>query len=278
MNILITGANGYLAKKLIKELASKTKHNLTLLVRKNSNVNDLQRYVNNDGIIFYDGSIESLKFLKQFKIDIVFHLANYYPDIKRLHDPVEIIGSNFLLIANIISTLENTNNYRIINIGSYITVGHQNSLYGITKQAAQNYISIIGGENYILYDTYGANDPRSKLINSLIYHSKTKEKLKMKKSKNSQIKLIYIKDVISAFMLAIEKQQQSICKISTETLTLKEVIDTFNNISKQEVNVEWPEDKVNQYILPEIDQNIKGVEGWKPRYNLVTGLTELLRS
>ena len=73
MNILITGANGYLAKNLIKELINKTKHNLTLLVRKDSNVDELLNYINIENVVFYDDKIESLKDLKN-KIDLVFHL------------------------------------------------------------------------------------------------------------------------------------------------------------------------------------------------------------
>ena len=65
MNILITGANGYLAKNLIKELINKTKHNLTLLVRKDSNVDELLNYINIENIVFYDDKIESLKDLKK---------------------------------------------------------------------------------------------------------------------------------------------------------------------------------------------------------------------
>ena len=52
MNILITGANGYLAKNLVKELASKTKHKLTLLVRKDSDIDELLIHVNIENIIF----------------------------------------------------------------------------------------------------------------------------------------------------------------------------------------------------------------------------------
>ena len=55
MNILITGANGYLAKNFVKEIANKTNHNLILLVRKDADINDLIRYVTIDKIIFYDG-------------------------------------------------------------------------------------------------------------------------------------------------------------------------------------------------------------------------------
>jgi len=276
MNILITGANGYLAKFFIKELFSNTKHDLTLLVRKDSNVDDLLKYVDIKNIIFYDGNIKSLNVLQNNKTDLIFHLANYYPDANRPAIPEEIISSNLTLIANVISSIRDGNNCRIINIDSYVTIGRQYSLYGLTKQAAERYISAHNGESYILYDTYGANDPRPKLINHLINYSKTGKKLKMKHSKDSQINLVYIKDVISAFMLAIDKKQHLTCKISTETLTLKKVIDTFNEVSEKKVNVMWPEDNCN--YLPVIPEEVKKPKGWEQRYNLIMGLTEMLKS
>ena len=106
MNILITGANGYLAKNLIKELINKTKHNLTLLVRKDSNVDELLNYINIENVVFYDDKIESLKDLKKNKIDLVFHLANYYPDANRPDISEVIISSNLTLIENVVSSLE----------------------------------------------------------------------------------------------------------------------------------------------------------------------------
>jgi len=284
MNILITGANGYLAKNLIKELARNTTHNLTLLVRKDSNVNELLEYVNIENIIFYDGNIDSLKNLQKYKIDLIFHLANYYPDSIRPVIPEEIISSNLTLIVNVITSLgdnlnksRDRNNFRIINITSYVIHdGDVDTLYKHTKNSAFNYLRNRNCQNYMLYDTYGENDPRPKLINYLINHSKTEKKLKMKNTKDSKINLVYIKDVISAFMLAIEKEQKTdIFEIRGDTLTLEEVVDTFNEVSEKKVKVVWPENFPVNYIL---DSNVhKTPEGWKPRYNLIMGLTDILK-
>ncbi len=282
MNILITGANGYLAKNLVRELINKTKHNLTLLVRKDSNVDELLNYVNIESVIFYDGKIESLKDLKKIKIDLVFHLANYYPDVNRPEIPEAIISSNLTLIANIVSSLESDINtggdrkdFRIINVTSYVIWDKgSDSLYKHTKYSALCYLKNKNCQNYILYDTYGKNDSRPKLINYLIKYSKTGEKLYMKRSKNWEINLVYFKDVISAFMLAIENEQETdILDISSDFITLKEVVDTFNEVSKNKVNVVWPEDySSNPFIQAHVTP-----KGWKPKYNLFMGLTEILK-
>ena len=284
MNILITGANGYIAKNLIKKISNNTKHNLTLLVREDSNIDDLLKYVDIENIIFYDGSIKSMRNLANYKIDLVFHLANYYPDSIRPNIPEEIISSNLTLIANVVTVLQdNTNsdiknrNFRIINVTSYVISDRdENSLYKHTKKSAFNYLRNQNCQNYILYDTYGENDPRPKLINYLINYSNTGEKFNMKYSEDSQINLVYIKDVIDAFILAIDKNQKNdIFEIRCETLTLKEVVNTFNQISEKQVNVIWPKKNLKNTIKINIYNSPKN---WKAKYSLITGLIEMFKN
>jgi CDP-paratose synthetase len=286
MNILITGANGYLAKNLVKELASKTKHKLTLLVRKDSDIDELLIHVNIENIIFYDGSIDSLNNLQNYKIDLVFHLANYYPDAIKPAIPEEIISSNLTLISNVITSLgdnidkvQKELGYRIINVSSYVI--HHNdtdSLYKHTKDCAFNYLRNRNCQNYLLFDTYGGNDPRPKLINYLINYSKNGRKLEMKCSKDSHINLVYVKDVISAFMTAIEKKgKEDIYEIRCDTLTLEEVVNTFNEVSEKKVKVIWPESVHGPINYISETGIIKTPDDWKPRYNLIMGLIEMLK-
>ncbi|MDC3386728.1 NAD(P)-dependent oxidoreductase [Gammaproteobacteria bacterium] len=284
MNILITGANGYLAKNLVKELVGKTKHKLTLLVRKNSDVDELLNHVSIENIIFYDGSIGSLNNLQNYKIDLVFHLANYYPDTIKPAMPEEIISSNLTLISNVITSLgdnidkvQRELNYRIINVSSYVIHDSDtDSLYKHTKKCAFNYLRNRNCKNYLLFDTYGGNDPRPKLMNCLINYSKAGKTLEMKCSKYSQINLVYIKDVISAFMTVIEKKgEEDLYEIRCDTLTLEEVVKTFNEVSENKVKVIWHEYSPTNYISE--TEIIKTPEDWKPRYNLIMGLTEMLK-
>lgn len=285
MNILITGANGYLAKNLIMELARKAEYKLTLLVRKGSNIEELLNYVNIKSIVFYDGNIESLESLKLYKINLVFHLANYYPDSKRPAIPKKIISSNLTLIVNIVSALGDKKSFKIINISSN-AASYDSSLYGTTKLAAEKYlVENYDCNTYRLHDTYGENDPRPKLINQLINYSSTGKILEMKGLPDQPIHLAYIKDVINAFISAIENPEPSanydtirpypVKHIFSETMTLKEVIETFNKISSKKVNVSWRIQKKTNF-LP-----LKGPgefpRDWRPRYNLNMGLTEMLK-
>ena len=113
---------------------------------------------------------------------IVFStLANYYPDTIKPAIPEEIISSNLTLISNVITSLgdnidkvQRELNYRIINVSSYVI--HYNydedSLYKHTKDCAFKYLRNRNCKNYLLFDTYGGNDPRPKLMNCLINYSK----------------------------------------------------------------------------------------------------------
>ena len=69
------------------------------------------------------------------------------------------------------------------------------------------------------------------------------------------------------------KGQSNRFYISSDFITLKEVVDTFNEVSKNKVNVVWPEDySSNSYIQAHVTP-----KGWKPKYNLTMGLTEILK-
>jgi len=285
MNILVSGANGYLAKKFIKELIRKNNHHLTLLVRKDSNVEDLLKYVNKKNLIFYDGTIESLNMLKKKNIDLVFHLANYYPDSSRPAIPDKIISSNLTLITNIVSSLGDKRNFKVVNISSN-AAENDSTLYANVKLIAEKFLS----ENYNcttyrLHDTYGAKDPRPKLINQLINYSSDGKVFEMKSPPNKIIHLTYVKDVVSAFLSIIENPEDNVEYNSTksfpikhiysETMTLKEVIETFNTVSNKKVKISWK-------IHTELNQDLKSSghfpNGWKPKYNLATGLSEILKT
>ena len=96
----------------------------------------------------------------------------------------------------------------------------------------------------------------------------------MNRSMNWKINLVYLKDVISAFMLAIENEEEAdILDISNNFLTLKQVVDTFNEVSKNKVNVVWPKDHSSNSFT----QTHNTPNGWKPKYNLTMGLTEILK-
>ncbi len=278
MNILITGANGYLAKNFIKKLVGETNHRLILLVRKGSDINELIELVNNSNIILYDGSRKSLQNLNNYKVDLVFHLANYYPDSKRPAIPEKIINSNLTLIIDIVETLrvKGNNIPRIINVSSSVVNNNDdNSLYKITKKCAESYLkSQMNCQTYFLHNIYGKDDTRPKLINHLINSSKSGEKLKMMCHCDTKINLVYVKDVIEAFMLGLEKKPNSENDIYTDSLTLKEVVDTFNKVSENQVYVEWPRD---EKIKNSNCIGSKTPTGWKPKYNLTSGLSEILK-
>ena len=75
VNILITGATGFLGIHLVKKLNS-IGYNLKLLIRKNSNISPFQDLKNIDYIIGDINSIETLYNAVE-DIDLIYHLAAY---------------------------------------------------------------------------------------------------------------------------------------------------------------------------------------------------------
>ena len=74
MKILVTGATGFIGRKLVAELI-KTKHDVTALVRKTSDVKGLSKKLR-----LLDGDMTNSLSLEQAvqDIDLVIHLAAYF--------------------------------------------------------------------------------------------------------------------------------------------------------------------------------------------------------
>ena len=63
--------------------------------------------------------------------------------------------------------------------------------------------------------------------------------------------------------------------IKNQSITLKDVIDTFNEVSSKKVIVEWLNEKFETGY--HADSMVKTLPDWKPIYNLTMGLTEILK-
>ncbi len=117
--ILITGANGFLGSSLVK-LALKKKYTVNVLVRKKSNLKNLDRYVSK--INLYYGDIRDIESLNNpiKSSDIIFHVAaDYRLWAKKISDLYE---TNVYGTENILS-LVSRNNKKLIFTSSVATLG-----------------------------------------------------------------------------------------------------------------------------------------------------------
>ena len=237
--VLITGISSYLGSKIARILIS---NNVSVagIIRKNSNLALLEDVKDKIKFYNYDGTLESLSSCFKHRYDVVIHLAastSFNHDFTNLD---KIIDSNIRFGVHILEYLRKTSDTLFINTSTYWT--HQNkeyspvNLYAATKQA---FIDILIFYNdafnvpsltLVLYDVYGLDDTRNKLINCLLNAFGAQKEINLTKGEQ-ELDLVYIDDVVRGYITAAnyyltkKKRRHEIYSLSTgRPIKLKEIV------------------------------------------------------
>ena len=289
MKVMLTGGNGYIGSNLLRKLIS-LNYQVDLVIRPQSNLSTISDVINNCGVYKFKGeSIEMVKIFEDSKPEIVVHLAaqssynNNYSNVKSL------IESNILFGSQILEAMSSVSVEYFINTGSYwqhnnSLVYHPNSLYAATKESFQNIMYFYEISNNIksitlkLFDTYGPNDSRKKIIPSLIRAMKTKEKVILSPA-NQFLDIVYISDVVNAYIIAMETlfSNKNIGKndkyfiSSNEHIRLKQFIEKFINVMGCNIEIEWGGRpyRAREIMVPLI--NAPTLPNWETEINIDKG-------
>jgi nucleoside-diphosphate-sugar epimerase len=254
MNILVTGATGFIGKNLCKALYNN--HHVIALIRNNSNVKELPQKIEKFKYDSTDNEIED--FFKRKKIDGIIHLAAMvYSGHENWGKIGEIINSNIILGTKLLELSKLYNIKWFINTGTFWQ--HYNNedynpvnLYAATKQAFEDiakYYTETSDLKFVtlkLYDTFGPNDTRPKIFNLWNKIAKTGEELKMSGGEQI-IDISYIDNVIDAYERLIEILNNNEMDIngksfalkSKKRYTLKQLASLYEKVTGLKLNIKW---------------------------------------
>lgn len=272
MNILITGATGFVGSHLYSAL--RQNHELFVLTRKSSKVKDIFP----DHIIDFSGDIDALSsFMSEKHIDGVIHLATKYIAEHKGNDIPDLILSNILLGTSVLEAATNAKVGWFINTGTiwqnYNVPDYSDeycpvNLYAASKQAfmtmAKYYteISPIKFTTLKLCDTYGPNDTRRKIMDLFAENAMTGNVLEMSAGEQL-IDIVHIDKVISAFKSLIDILSDSTAPYRNEyvvtsnrQITLKELAAEYERQHNVKLNIEWGK---RPYRKREVMRPYKGV-------------------
>ena len=141
MNILLTGATGFLGSHILKELVHKKQYKIIVLKRSFSNIKSIKKVLNNyNNIKVYD--IDKCDLEKAFKentIDTIIHCATSYG--RGDNKTVEVVKTNILFPVELINYAIKYNVKNFINTDSYFNKKTRNFFphnlvdYSISKQS-----------------------------------------------------------------------------------------------------------------------------------------------
>jgi len=245
MNILITGATGFIGKNLVEGLFRKGGHTLFCLVRNPVKAEALEPF----GVKLIYGDIAdeaSLDKLLTYKIDVIFHnaacVANKNP---KLLYQTNVLGSKNiceLAISLGAKKIIYTSSVAVISANSQVPLTEDlpfkaTNIYGESKIEAEKVILNYRekGLNIVIVRppmVYGEDEPH--MLKILLFITKYRLFPLIDKGK-SKLHLGYVKNVVEAMIFLLDKKETlegSFFVGDQEVLTVREVFDTFARVLK----------------------------------------------
>lgn len=284
MKIFLTGASGFIGSNL--------KYYLT---KEGFDVYGVYRQIRNKSKdLFYNGNPKNLiNLMLKTKPDIVIHLGALFISEHKTNNIKQLIKSNISFTNYILEAMTISGCNKIINTGtSWQNYNNKDynpaNLYAATKQAAFDILKFyhstlnISYINLKLFDTYGPNDKRGKLLNNLMKFHNSQKMINMSEGKQ-KINLTHINDVCLAYHLSINKLLKSKKKLSLEygvsakkNIELKKLVKKFIEINSLNININWGGRKYRTNEIFEPWNKFNSIPGYKPKIKLEDGLKNLL--
>lgn len=287
--VLVTGASGYIGSHLVLGLLEQNRP-VHITVRSSSSLASLEHVKDRLTIHLCDNPEDDLQELFQKnRIETVFHLAAFtnHRDLKALDT---MIASNYVFGAHLLRAMCENGVKKFINTGSFAEHADgtaaikPQSIYSATKAAlypAIEYYALSQGLAAItlkLYDVYGANDPRPKLLSAL--QAAVRENKPVDVSLGIQnISYVHINDVTAAFLKAEEnlepRTHRTFFVPGPEMMPLRNYIELFLSMAGKPGLANFggrPFDQ-NNILHPYQGETMKN---WTPTIRAEDGFKDLL--
>lgn len=197
MNILITGANGFIGKNLVATLKNiRDKKDTSFAVKAQLNIYECTRATDKKTLEMYCE-----------KADIVYHLAG----VNRPKEESEFIEGNGDFTKQLVSILEQKNNCCPIVFSSSIQAEYDNA-YGKSKLYAEKVLEEYALKNkitvyvYRLFNVFGkwCKPNYNSVVATFCYNIARGLPININ-DENAEIRLVYIDDVVKSFIMLLNE-------------------------------------------------------------------------
>ena len=286
---VITGATGYIGSNLLRYLLTQD-WEIYIIAQPEfgySNIEDIKDKIQ---IVEYDKNVNTLiDFFKETNPDVVFHLAaavisNYKPEQISI-----LIESNILFGTQVLEAMRHSQTKLFINTGSYWQNYNSDEynpvdLYAATKESFEKIIQYyVDAHNFRcitlrLFDVYGENDKRPKLLNLLCQIAQDGTTLDVSHGEQL-LDLVHISDVCTAYLKAYElfagneRVKNEIFGVFTgNRISLRTMIEKFERILNIKLNVNYGKRPYkDREIMTPCESYVK-MPNWEHKINLEQGL------
>lgn len=255
MNILVTGATGFIGKHLVPALINEG-HEIHILVRKKSNWHNL----NVSHVIEFNDDIDYLaSYLIHNKIDGIIHLASLYVAEHQSNQIKDIVLSNIYLGTGLLEACKKAETRWFLNTGTiwqnYNVPDYSDDYNPVNLYAASKQAFMVMAKYYTetckirfctlkLCDTFGPNDTRKKIFVLFDKIAKSGEVIDMSPG-DQYIDIIHIDDVVSGFIKLTNKLSNNentraeYVLSSGQYISLKKLAEIYECKNKVKLNINW---------------------------------------
>ncbi|TVX97066.1 NAD-dependent epimerase/dehydratase family protein [Cohnella terricola] len=289
MNILVTGATGFLGSYLIKALLQKD-HNIAIVKRSFSNLSRVGEILH--AVKSFDVDLTSIsEIVEQFNPHAVIHLATNYG--KNGASTSEVFNDNIIFPLQIMENLQpgtyfiNTDTY--FNNNNSYKYSYLNS-YCLSKkyflETAQSYIASkqLVLINARLEHIYGPLDDPSKFTMNIIrqlYDNQSPIALTLGEQRRD---FIYVDDVVSAYLNIIESLPSlsgnySEFQIGTgDTCSIRHFVELSKELCASTSELLFGKLPYRENEILTSEANISSLVGlgWRPRVDLKEGIIRMV--
>ena len=248
--ILITGSTGFIGSH-IKEYLLK-KNYLVIDILRKKNKKKIKKIYKNYKPIFYNNIYDLEKKIKKIQYNIIINCATFYSKNYDCKTVLELIKTN-ILFSTLIIIGNQKNLKKVINFDTMMQHSidenfNPMNVYAITKFAHKNISKFIISKNknikfynFKLYETFGLNDKRNKLIPSIIKNYK-KNKFTNIVSNNLEMNFTDINNIIQIIEKILNKNlytpKEYILK-NYKSVNIRELINECNQKLKKKIKVKY---------------------------------------
>lgn len=280
--IAITGANGFIGSNLVNKLV-KNDYEVAIICREKSNLESLNNVIDKVKIYRVDDDIDKIiNSFREFNPECIIHLAAVFKTEHNSQDIYKFIDSNIKYPSIILEAMSKAGIRKFINTGT--AWQHYNNdeynpvcLYAATKESFEKIIEYyVKALNFKcitlkLFDSYGENDNRGKLISSLINTAISNGEINMSNGE-PKMDLTHVDDISRGFIKAFEyldcidygeHKKYALC--TGKTLSLKEIVKIFEEQTGYKLKVNWGVRKYRDREIMEPWNKYEILPNWQSR-------------
>lgn len=287
--VAISGATGYIGIHLIEHLRKEYK--IFAFVRKQSNLSMLKSLISEDCILIIEQE-NIYERMKAFQPDYYINLVGKFIAEHSQENLVDLLESNLTLPTMLLDAVCQAGCKKIINTESYWQhyAGQDRNpvdMYAAAKngfkEIVRYYIEAMGCScvSLILFDTYGADDKRKKILNCI---TQMKEGESIDLSDCSQkIYFCHIRDVVGAYEVALhiisrfeEGRMEEYAVREDEPRVLKDIIMELTEMMNRKVYLNFGSRENRKREIENPEGIGRVLTGWKCEVELHQGLKEMI--